>query len=135
MIVAPSEQEFLDYADSTIWVQIKAIDSEDTSRFNDLATFSIKFACHTSELLVVREFFPFHVFMIPQTATITFPLYEPWPSCGFTNQDVTYSAVYGSEMPYWATFNQLERTLTVDVTTSDADLAGTLTDFDFYASF
>ena len=132
VIVAPTKQEFSDYADSTIWVYIKAIDSEDTSRFNDFATFSIKFACNTSELKVVEEFSPFHIFSIPQTATINFPLYEPWPSCGFTNTDVTYSVADDSELPYWATLNQLERTLTVDVKTSDAaDLAGTTTDFNF----
>ena len=83
----------------------------------------------------MEEFSPFYAFDIYQTSTVTLPRYVPWPSCGFTNEDLIYGVVDSSELPYWITLNELERTVTVGAETTDRTIVGTTTELNLYASF
>ena len=69
------------------------------------------------------------------SATIEIPTYEPWPKCGFSMKDVTYSMVEGSGIPDWVTFDDDKRTVSIRKEPSDKQLLGTSITLQFIVNF
>ena len=53
------------------------------------------------------------VFEVPFTELIKLPLFEPYPACGLTNKDVSYTIQ--DNAPTWTEFSDADRTVALSI--------------------